>query len=38
MSLLNNPEFKAKYDKCKKIIKVWETKFKAKNGRIPSKV
>lgn len=38
MDLLENPEVKSIYDKCKYIVKVWEHKFKKTHGRVPSKV
>lgn len=31
-------EWKEKYEKYKKTVKIWEYEFKKKNHRIPSKV
>lgn len=38
MSLLEDPEVKKTYDKCKYMVKIWEHKFTKKYKRIPSKV
>lgn len=38
MSLLEDPEVKKTYDKCKYMVKIWELKFTKKYKRIPSKV
>ncbi|CAG9763138.1 unnamed protein product [Ceutorhynchus assimilis] len=38
MSLLENPDTKKTYDKCKYIVNVWERSFTKKNNRIPSKL
>ncbi|CAH1119560.1 unnamed protein product [Phaedon cochleariae] len=38
MDLLEDPEIKETYDKCKYIVKVWEHKFVKKHKRIPSKL
>lgn len=38
MELLEDPEVKLTYEKCKYKVKLWEHKFKKKNGRIPSKL
>ncbi|XP_066148389.1 ATP-dependent DNA helicase Q4 [Euwallacea fornicatus] len=38
MSLLENPEVKKTYDKCKYIVKVWEHQFIKNHKRVPSKL
>lgn len=38
MSLLNDPGFKSKYQKCKNKVKKWETQFKKLHNRNPDKV
>ncbi|KAJ8922270.1 hypothetical protein NQ315_004208, partial [Exocentrus adspersus] len=38
MDLLEQPEVKQTYEKCKYIVKVWEHKFKKKYNRMPSKL
>ncbi|XP_044263176.1 ATP-dependent DNA helicase Q4 [Tribolium madens] len=38
MDLLENPDVKSTYDKCKYIVKVWEHSFKKTQGRLPSKL
>lgn len=38
MELIQNPEQKAMYDKCKYRVKLWEYHFRKQYGRVPSKV
>ncbi|KAG5869670.1 hypothetical protein JTB14_035597 [Gonioctena quinquepunctata] len=38
MELLDDPEIKKKYEKCKYIVKVWEHQFFKKHKRVPSKL
>lgn len=38
MELIENPELKSMYDKCKYRVKLWEYNFKKQHGRLPSKV
>ncbi|XP_023011510.2 recQ4 helicase [Leptinotarsa decemlineata] len=38
MDLLEEPETKKTYEKCKYIVKVWEHKFVKKHRRVPSKL
>ncbi|KAI4471793.1 dna helicase recq family member [Holotrichia oblita] len=38
MELIQNPEQKAMYDKCKYRVKLWEYHFKKQHGRVPSKL
>ncbi|XP_064215825.1 ATP-dependent DNA helicase Q4 [Tribolium castaneum] len=38
MDLLENPDVKSTYDKCKYVVKVWEHTFKKTHGRLPSKL
>ncbi|RZC39499.1 Drc1-Sld2 domain containing protein, partial [Asbolus verrucosus] len=38
MDLLERPDIKNTYDKCKYIVKVWEHDFKKAQGRLPSKL
>lgn len=38
MDLLEDPEIKKKYEKCKYIVKAWESRFKKEHKRLPSKV
>ncbi|GLH11430.1 Bloom syndrome protein homolog [Gryllus bimaculatus] len=37
MNLLQDRNFKLKYQKCKYKVKVWESEFKKKNGHNPTK-
>ncbi|XP_063919986.1 uncharacterized protein LOC135134983 isoform X2 [Zophobas morio] len=38
MDLLENPEIKSTYDKCKYVVKLWEHNFTKTHGRLPSKL
>ncbi|KAJ8978959.1 hypothetical protein NQ317_009355 [Molorchus minor] len=38
MDLLDQPEVKKTYEKCKYIVKVWEHKFVKQHNRLPSKL
>lgn len=38
IQIMEEPASHLKYDKYKRLVKIWEREFKQKNGRTPSKV